>query len=110
MPVMQPTDFIQTLTDMRNGEVLLDVNGKFNELLEHVLSIGAKGSITLTVQVQPSKRALGGAVVEVTASHDCKLKLPELAIGNSLFFVTKDGRLTRDDPAQTEMFETQEVK
>ena len=43
-------------------------------------------------------------MLEVETEHECKLKKPELAVGKAVFFVTKDGTLTRDDPAQEAMF------
>ena len=103
-------DFVQTLMEMRSGEVAVDVNRKFGELLASVLETGKKGKLTLSVEVSPSKFAMGGAVLEVETRHNCKVTRPELEVGRSLFFVTKDGSLTRDDPAQVAMFEEQRQK
>lgn len=98
-------DLLNLLLDMRNGQVAADVNAKFNEVLQAVLETGGKGELTIKLFLKPSKLAMGGAVVEVETEHECKLKKPELAIGRSIFFVTQEGRLTRDDPSQTGMFE-----
>lgn len=103
------SDFVSILMEMRDGEVALDVNRKFQELLNSVFETGAKGRLTLTIDVKPSKMAMGGAVVEVETEHDCKLKKPELSIGRSLFFVTADGALTRDNPAQIALYSEQEA-
>ncbi len=99
------TDFVSMLVDMRNGAVAQDLNLKFNEMLTAVLDTGGKGELTIKIKAAPSKMGLGGAVLEVETEHECKMKKPELAVGKSFFFVTKDGELTRDDPAQTAMFE-----
>lgn len=101
-------DFVSTLMEMRGGEVACDVNRKFHELLTSVLETGAKGELTLKFKIKPSKFAMGGAVLEVETEHDCKVKKPELSIGRSLFFVSKEGNLSRDDPAQIALME--EVK
>src|ERR1700693_446368 len=100
VPDEQPkqTDLLQVLLDMRNGQVAGDCNLKFNEVLKAVLDTGGKGELTIKLFVRPSKMGMGGAVVEVETEHECKLKKPELAVGRSLFFVTKDGDLTREDP------------
>jgi hypothetical protein len=103
--MMQQNDFLQVLMDMRGGGVAHDVNTKFNELVTAVLETGAKGELNVKVTVKPSKFAMGGAVVEIEAEHECKAKVPELKVGRSLFFVTKEGRLTREDPNQAAMFE-----
>jgi hypothetical protein len=99
------TDLLNVLMEMRGGAVATDCNQKFNEVLLAVLETGKKGELTIKLSVKPSKFAIGGTVLEVETNHECKLKKPELAVGQSLFFVTKDGILTRNDPTQTAMFE-----
>ena len=73
------TDLLQVLLDMRSGAVAADCNEKFNEVL--------------------------AAVLEVQASHEIKTKKPELEIGKAFFFVAADGTLSRDNPAQSAMFQ-----
>lgn len=105
-----PADFISTLVEMRGGNVVMDVNRKFTELLEAIQETGQKGKLTLILNVAPSKFSSGGTVAEVETSHDCSIKKPELSIGKSLFFFDRNGALTRDDPAQTEMFTQEETR
>jgi hypothetical protein len=100
-------DVLQVLMDMRNGAVATDINSKFNEMIGAVLDTAGKGELTITIKAEPSKMGLGGAVLEVSTEHACKMKKPELAVGKSFFFVTRDGQLTRDDPAQSAMFSLQ---
>lgn len=100
-------DILQTIMDMRNGAVAADINAKFDEMVTAVLETGGKGELVVSLKVEPSKLGMGGAVLEVQAQHTCKMKKPELEVGKAFFFVTKDGTLTRDDPAQTAMFELQ---
>ncbi len=97
-------DVLSVLMDMRNGAVAADINGKFNEMTQAVLETGGKGELTIVLKLEPSKLGMGGAVLEVQATHDCKMKKPELKVGTAFFFVTRDGQLTRDDPAQSAMF------
>jgi hypothetical protein len=102
------SDFISTLMAMRGGEVALDCDRKFKELLSSVLETGKKGKLNLGVEIKPSKFAMGGAVIEVETNHTCEVKRPELSVGKSLFFVAQDGSLTRDDPAQLVMYREEE--
>lgn len=99
------TDLLQVMLDMRGGQVAADCNQKFNDVLKAVLETGGKGELLIKLMVKPSKMGMGGAVIEVETAHECKLKKPELEVGRSFFFVTKAGDLTREDPAQTAMFE-----
>ena len=98
------TDFMEVLASMRNGEVMRDLSQKFNEVLTGVLDTGGKGELTVTFKIEPSKLGMGGIVLEVSAEHKTKIKRPELEVGASTFFVGRDGRLTREDPRQTDMF------
>ena len=97
-------DLLQVLTDMRSGAVAIDISNKFDEMIRAVLDTGGKGELTIVLKAEPSKLGMGGAVLEIQAEHTCKMKKPELAVGKSFFFVTRDGMLTRDDPLQTDMF------
>lgn len=99
------TDLLSFLTDMRGGAVAIDLNQKFNEVVKSVLDTGGKGTLTIELNLEPSKMGVGGMVLEVSSEHKCKLKKPELPIGKATFFVTKDGTLTRHDPNQTSMFD-----
>ena len=98
------TDILRVLFDMRNGQVAEDCSRKFAEVLQAVLDTRGKGELTIKLKIEPSKCAIGGAVLEVITSHECKIKKPELEVGSALFFVSPDGELTRDDPAQVAMF------
>ncbi|HXR75193.1 MAG TPA: hypothetical protein VN737_04400 [Bryobacteraceae bacterium] len=104
-----PNDILSVLTDMRSGAVAMDINNKFNEMIQAVLETGGKGELTITLKAEPSKFGMGGAVLEVQTEHQCKMKKPELAVGKSFFFVTKEGQLTREDPAQAAMFEIRDA-
>lgn len=103
-------DILAVLMDMRSGAVASDISSKFDEVVKAVLDTGGKGELTIKLFVKPSKMGMGGCVIEVEAEHECKLKKPELAIGRSVFFVTKDGKLTREDPNQTAMFAQEETR
>jgi hypothetical protein len=103
------TDLLQIMLDMRNGQVAADCNQKFNEVLKAVLDTGGKGDLTIKLSIRPAKMGMGGAVIEVETEHECKLKKPELQVGRSTFFVTKEGDLTREDPDQVAMFEGKEL-
>ena len=98
------TDILRVLFDMRQGEVAADISRHFDELKTAVLETRGKGKLTIEINLEPSKCAIGGAVLEIKADHNCKLKKPHLAVGSAHFFVTADGDLTRDDPAQEALF------
>lgn len=104
-------DLLGILLDMRSGQVAADCNAKFNDVLAAVLETGGKGELTIKLFIEPSKFAMGGCVVEVETFHETKMKKPELKVGKAVFFVSKDGRLTREPPDQAGLFAAaEEVK
>lgn len=98
-------DFISMLTEMGSGATLAHINSKFHELNESVKGTLAKGKIIITVDIEPGKTEMGGNLVTVSASVDVKLKKPELALGESIFFIDDDCNLSRNDPRQEKLFE-----
>jgi hypothetical protein len=103
-------NLLNALIEMRGGQVMADLDAKFNEVLSGVLATGGKGKLTVDLTVEPSKMAVGGMVLEVAIQHNAKMKIPELKIGRSAFFVTSAGDLSRDDPAQEAMFSPEKHK
>ncbi len=100
----QQNDFLSTVADMRAGAVLMDVNDKFNELMDAVRATSSKGEIQITLKIKPTKLAFGGSVAEVEIEHTVKTKKPELKVGTATFYVSEEGRLTRDTPGQEALF------
>ncbi len=98
------TDIMGVLLDMRGGRVVADINAKFNDLVMAVLESAAKGSMQINITIDPTKFGFGGGVEEVNLAHEIKLKKPERKIGSSTFFVA-DGKLTREHPDQTSIFD-----
>jgi len=98
------TDVIAVLLAMRSGKVAAHINEKFSDCLRAVLDTGGKGEVTIKLLIRPSKVGMGGVVLEVDMDADTKVKKPELAIGSSVFFVDKEGSLTREDPDQAGLF------
>ncbi len=96
-------DFIAALMEMRNGGTAADCNRKFNKLIAAVTETRKKGRITLSIEISPSRMDSMGDVKEVDLHHSCKISEPELDPGRSIFFMTKDGGLSRQDPNQLEL-------
>jgi hypothetical protein len=102
------TDFINCIMECRSGEVAVDLNEKFNKALKSVLETQGSAELAIKLKISPSKLAMGGGVIEVKLDYEAKVKLPEIPVGDSLFYVD-DGDLVRDPPNQTKMFEADET-
>lgn len=98
-------EVIGTLLDMREGRVVADINMKWAELVAAVLATGHKGKMQINLMISPGKRGFGGSVDEVKLVHEVKLSKPESKVGESTFFVTDKGGLSRDHPDQVSIFD-----
>ncbi len=105
------SDVLSVLSEMQRGQVLCDINEKFNCLMKSVMETGGKGELTVKLMVKPSKFALGGGVLQVDLEHECKVKKPELSVGASTFFtLDTEGNIGRNPPGQDMLYEEEEQK
>ena len=100
----------QSITDVmsriRGGAALHDAGKKLQELVAAVRATNKPGEITFTIKVAPDKT--DDRVV--TMKPVVKAKIPEKGWSEGIFFLTPDGRLTKEDPAQLEMQMEREAK
>lgn len=96
---MTRRSFVDTLRDLRGGEVLEQLDGQLQELVQAVQSTSAGGQLTLTIIVAPTK----GAAEAVVVKDQIKLKKPEIKSSGTLMFPTPEGNLSRKHPKQDDL-------
>lgn len=99
-PITIKNDFISIFTDLRNGRAHIDVSRQLSELIEAVVELKKKGTLTLQLTITPSAVHESGRLADTQLSWTCKIKKPEATTGGTTFFVTEDGKLSRVDPDQ----------
>ena len=92
--------FSTFLLEQNRGKTHQELSMGLRDLVAKVEDTGKKGSITLTITVEPLK----GNEDALQVSDVIKLHLPEHNRGASIFFRGKDGNLQRDDPNQASLF------
>ena len=92
-----PKRFTDTLTDIRNGDVISELTDHLREVVTRVRESGRPGSITLTLKVKNMSKGAGCALA---IEDDIKVKLPTTEKGTTVLFATEDGQLQRNDPRQ----------
>ena len=88
-------DTIRQLSSGRLDELLLD---SLREVTAAVHNTGKTGKLTLTLTVKPNEERRS-----VVVSPDVKVAAPKPNAGDSLFFSSEDGDMTRTDPMQPEL-------
>lgn len=96
--------FAEFLDGIDRGRVSDEAAAKLAELVEAVTDTGRKGTLTLSIVVEPWKGS--DANVEVTASASLKKPAPN---HGGVFFVGPRYQLSRDDPSMDPMFERGEA-
>lgn len=92
--------FATTLASLRKGVALQEASDALSKLVQQVVTVGRKGSITITLVVQPDGD-LDESRVKIT--DDIKVTTPKTERKATILFATEDGQLTRHHPRQTEM-------
>lgn len=89
--------FADFLQEISNGQSHTELSDSLNELVQAVALIGKGGTLTYVIKVSPAGR---NAEATVMITDEIKLKAPEGERPDSVFFVDKDGNLSRHNPAQ----------
>lgn len=101
-PDEQTRPFAAVLAEIGGGKLHARLSAQLAELTAAVADTGKKGSITLTVKVEPLKKADQHTLV-VTGSSNAKVPEGDDATPTSVFFATSAGNLVRDDPRQQQL-------
>lgn len=95
-PVESGAYFSQTLAQISHGDAAEQASELLADLVKAVGEHEREGTLTLVLTVKP--RGKDSGQVEVTAKTTTKRPVRDIA--PSMFFVTEDGGLVRDNPRQ----------
>lgn len=91
-------NFLEFLQSFRRGELLAAGDKLLEELIAAVKDTGGKGSITISL---PFKLNDAG---QIECVPSLSMKKPQRPMGTGIYFASEDGRLTRRDPTQHDLF------
>jgi hypothetical protein len=89
--------FPETILQLNNGATVAELSDALAKVLAAVRGTGRSASVTLTVNVKPASKGVTNVVM---VESQIKTKLPEPERGMTVFYVTEDNRLVRNDPRQ----------
>lgn len=89
--------FDETLKDIEYGHLSRELAEVQQEIVKAVSETNKAGSITLTLSFKPEGNG------QLTIKADIKKKIPQLPRGTSLFFMTPEGNIQREDPRQQKL-------
>jgi hypothetical protein len=86
--------FMDTVNNLRHGKTAVELTEAMAALVKACYDTGKAGELTLRLRVAPGRSG------QVEISDLVSTKLPTFERGTSLFFVTDDNNLSRNDPRQ----------
>ena len=92
--------FPETILQLNNGAAVSELSAALAKVLAAVRESGKPGAITFTVTVKPASKGVTNVVM---VEHQIKTKLPEPERGMTVFYLTEDNRLVRNDPRQQQL-------
>ena len=95
-------DIISTLVVMNRGNFIIECGREMQELTDAIKDTGKKGALVIKLEVTPSGLK-DGRVNQVEIRPDVSINKPKHDQGKSIFFVTEDNKLVRDDPNQLDI-------
>lgn len=99
--------FADFLADHNNGHGHREASERLQELVAAVVDTGKKGTVTITVTIEPMKNAAEGTLLtQVTTTA----KIPTLPAKAAIFFADDEFNLQRQDPRQLSFDSLKEVE
>jgi hypothetical protein len=90
--------FSDQVAELERGDLNRDLTHELNQLVRKVRENGAKGTLTLKLEVKPCDRAAKQVEIEAHITS----KAPKAPRRKTLAFTTPSGELQKDDPDQME--------
>lgn len=91
-------DLAAFLAGHLNGRTIEALSAEFHQLLDAVREHGKKGSLTVTLVVDPPANGVESAPMPIGV--ESTVKAPKAQQPKSLYFLDGDGNPVRDDPRQ----------
>lgn len=100
--------FNHTLIELNSGATVHELDDALQKVLAAVRATGKAGSVTLSLKVAPAAKNTSEVVM---VQAQVKASVPEPERGMTIFYVTDDNRLARNDPRQQRLdLRTVEIK
>jgi len=95
------SDILSVMADLDRGHFAINAGRRFSELTKAIQDVRGSGTLTIKLKVKPvGISQTTGKVNQFEIKPEISIDKPEHPLRPSLFFVTEDAKVTRDDPDQ----------
>jgi hypothetical protein len=98
----QTADVVGVMAECNRGNFLIECGRQLQELTDGIIRTGKKGKLTITLELIPAG-ICDGRINQFEITPMVTIKEPQPSQGSSIFFVSEDNHLTRDDPNQEQL-------
>jgi hypothetical protein len=95
-------DIISTIVVLNRGNFVIECGRELQELADAIVDTGKKGALVIKLEVAPCGLK-DGRVNQFEIRPDVSINKPKHDQGKSIFFLTQDNKLMRDNPDQMQM-------
>lgn len=92
-------NFVQLLQAQRRGEIVREADELLSEMVQAIHQHGGKGDITLKISVKKNEAE------QLEFTPTLKMNKPRRSLGVGIFYATDEGKLSRTDPNQDDLFD-----
>ncbi len=92
--------FIQTINDIRQGQIADEMAERLGELVKAVRETGGKAELSLKLTIKPASK---NNTEQLVVTDEIVAKKPKPERGTTILFSSEDGGLSRRDPRQPEL-------
>lgn len=94
----EPAEFAAFLIGHLDGRTHEEISTELHQLLDAVRTHGKKGSLVITVQVEPPSNGVDGGPLPIGIEYAAKAPRPSAP--KAIYFLDDQGNPTRTDPRQ----------
>lgn len=102
-------DIVGTLVVLNRGNFIIDAGREFQEVVDGLIATNKPGELVIKLKIKPSGWDKDTSrPIQVDVEPEIIAKVPRHEQGKSIFFVTPDNKLTRDELERQPLFEMPE--
>ena len=109
--VAEAADILGTLAVLNRGNLIIDAGRDMLDVVNGIVATNKPGELTIKLKIKPSGWDKDTSrPIQVDIEPEISVKVPKHDQGKSIFFLTEENRLTRDELERSALFERDERK
>lgn len=92
-------NIIDIMSEMNRGNFIIECGRQLQEAKDAIVRTGKSAKLTITLEIIPAGMR-DGRINQLEIKPSVTIKEPQESQGAWIFFVSEDGRISRNDPQQ----------